>query len=494
MDDELLNDPELADPDGEDGDAKYSWDEDFQKHILSLLISDRQFLLSSLDIIKPNYFTNKVHKKVCQIVFSYFKKYRVIPRKDFIIQEMKTSLKDNKALSYYLAEFNVVVDYFQPGLDSREYLQDKITYFAKIQAVRKAFHDSLKEIDKNPESEETWQTVYDKMRDAMTTHQNFEVGIDYFNTFKDRYVAKEEDDDNDRFITGIDSIDIQINGGGYIRGEIIGVVAGSGVGKSVFLSCLTAINILRGKNGVYISLELAEKKIADRFDSIFTEFPIQKLSSYKEDVFEKLDSLEIDRTNKFGSLIIKAFPAGTASVNTIRAYLSQLRFHGFNPDFVIVDYVGEMQGIPGLPTHESMEKIVRDLRGMGSEEKVFVATAMQPNRDYKNDKGSSGPQRIDDKHLAGSFGQIRPLDGCFSLNQNDTEKELGIGRGYVIKQRDGESRYQFFLKFNKENLKITEMSSIDYRKALNLRKEYASQEIEMDQISDDNQWPTGDEQ
>ena len=488
MDDELLNDPSLVDPD-RDEESKYSWDEEFQRHVLALLVADRQFLLQSLDLIRPSYFTSRAHQKICGIVFNFFKKYHVIPRKDFIAQEIKSdpSLKDNKALPYFLAELNVVCDYFKPGLEARDYLQDKITYFARIQAVKQAFQDSLKEIGKDPESEETWEKVYDKMRTAMTIHQNFEVGIDYFNTIRERYIEKAlEDEAQDRFITGLrEKIDKEITGGGYIRGEIISVVAGSGVGKSVMLACVTAANLLRGKKGVYISLELAEIKVADRFDAILTGFPVQRLAEHKDAIFDSLTGMEgVWRPEKgMGALIIKEFPSGTASVNTIRAYLSQLRFRGYDPDFVIVDYIGEMADIPDMPLHQSREKLVRQLRAMAFEEKIFVAVAMQPNRDYKKDKSHGDRNRIDDDHLADSYGQIRPLDGCFSLNQNDTEKTLGIGRCYVIKQRDGKSRYQFHLQFDQHNLRITELSEIAYKHKMNTYKEKTEEEIITEQVS-----------
>lgn len=494
--DELLNDPTLVDPDAEK-ESQYAWDEEFQRHVVALLTCDRQFLLQSLDLVRPGYFTHKAHQKICSVVFNFFKQYRTLPRKEFIVQEIKTDLKDNKNLPYFLAELNVVTDYFRPGLEARDYLQNKIVCFAKIQAVKAAFHESLKEIGKAPESDKTWDKVYNLMRDAMTTQQNFEIGIDYFHSAKDRYAAKKEEDVNlDRFITGLTKIDEQVSGGGYIKGEIISVVAGSGVGKSVMLACITAANVLRGKRGVYISLELAERKIADRFDAIFTGFPVQQLMDHELAIINRLDILEgVWRPEKgIGALLIKQFPSGTASVNTIRAYISQLKFRGYEPDFVIVDYIGEMAPIPGLPTYESREMLVKQLRAMGdpSEENLFVAVAMQPNRDYKNEKKGGGERgRIDDNNLGDSYGQIRPLDGCFSLNQNDTEKELGIGRGYVIKQRDGESRYQFHLEFNKQNLRITELAKESYRARLNVRKEQVNEETLIDSVKDGfvpNEW------
>ena len=482
---DIFDDPTLSDPDFDEQGDSYSWDEEFQRHIIAMLISDRQFLLQSLDLVRPSYFTNKAHQKACSITFDFFQKYRVLPKKQFLVQELKTALKDNKSLAYYLAEINMLYDYFEPGLDSRDYLQDKITFFAKIQAVKKAFHDSLKEIDKAPEDEGTWNKVYDMMRTAMTTHSNFDLGIDYFKSIKDRYQQEAEEDENAvHFFTDLLSIDSQIQGGGYLAGEMISILAGSGVGKSVMLANIAGTNLLRGgKKGIYFTLELAERKVANRMDAILTGLPVQNLCASQDEVFEKLTSLDgVDYGGEFGALIIKQFPAGTATVNMLRAYISQLRFRGFDPDFIIVDYVGEMADIPGMKTYESREKTVRDLRGMATEENIFIATAMQPNRGSKEaQKDERG--RLDDEHLADSFGQIRPLDGCFSIMQNDTEKKLGLGRMYVIKQRDGESRYQFYLCFDKKNLKITEISHDTYKRILNSHKETVEGDVVVDAVT-----------
>jgi KaiC/GvpD/RAD55 family RecA-like ATPase len=394
-------------------------------------------------------------------------------------------LKDNKSLPFYLGEVTLLFEYFQPGMEDRDYLRDKITYFAKIQSVKQAFTKSLELIDKAPEDEKTWDAVYEKMRESMTVSQNFEIGVDYFKSIRDRYQNKDEIDDKDRFILGLPSIDTKVSGGGYCRGELISIVAGSGVGKSLMLANMTATNVLRGKKCLYISLELAEVKIADRLDAIFTGYDVHNLTMHKDDIITKLESFsEVSYEGQIWPLVIKQFPAGTATVNTIRAYISQLKFHGYTPDFVVIDYVGEMANHPDLKTHESRERSVRELRAMATEEKVFAATAMQPNRDAKKDGKAGERTRIDDDHLADSYGQIRPLDGCISLNQNDTEKLLGIGRGYVIKQRDGESRYQIYLRFDKLNLKIYEITQSEYLSILNNHKEKSAADVTYDMIED----------
>ena len=480
----FASDPLMTDADGVE-EITYKWEKEFQRHIAALLISDRQFLLQSLDLVRPSYFTDKAHNKVVSIVFDHFQKYRLIPKKEFITQELRTEFKDHKALPYYLTEVNVLFDYFQPGMENREYLQDKVSYFAKIMSLKKAFHDSLKMIDKAPESEETWDKIYDKMREAMTTHQNLEIGIDYFHKVKDRYDETTEDKEKDLFYTGLPTVDNSVTAGGYGRGELFAVVAHSGVGKSLELANIAATNLLRGKKGIYITLELAEKKVAQRMDAILTGFPIQNLCANKDEIFEKLSTMDgIVRDNKeVGALVIKYFSPGTCSVNTIRAFISQLRFHGFDPDFLAVDYVGEMQAYADMKTYESREKSLRELRGLLNEENIFGTTAMQPNRESKETKGSA-TSRLDEHNLADSFGQIRIVDGCLSLMQNDNEKFLGIGRGYQMKQRDGLSRFEIYLRFNKENLRITEITKGEYLTALNAHKEYVTEETKIDMIVD----------
>lgn len=478
----MANDPDLddmIDPDG-DEDARYSWDTDFQRHVIALLMTDKIFLLQSIDLIKPSYFTNKAHSKACSLLFDYFRKYNLLPKKNFLIQEAKEAFKDDKAKLHHIGEIISLYDYFEPGLEARQYLSDKITFFAKIQAIKSAFHQCLKQIEKNPENDDTWSKVYDLLRDAMNTDRNLEIGLNYFEGLKDRYarMAEDESDLAEKFVTGYHSIDTEIKGGGYKRGEMIAYVGGSGVGKSVALTCTAAINARRGKRVVYITTELSEDRVAERFDSILTGASINCLFDQKEKVFLELEKIVEDAKSR-DLIVIKQFPSKTADVNTIRAYLCQLKFMGFTPDVVIVDYIGEMKDHPGIPTHESRERIVSELRGLSIEENVFLATAMQPNRGSKEAQKAG---RIEEEHLADSFGQIRPLDGCFSLNQNDDESAVKIGRMWVIKQRFGKSRFQIYIRFDKDNLRITEISKDEYKNMKVTRSDKVADEVQIDNI------------
>jgi len=477
---EIWDDPELQDPDSLNNSSQFTWDEEFQRTIINLLLMDRSFLLQSIDLIKPNYFTNKAHSKACEVVFDHFKKYRYAPTRIELIQELKDKFKDDKSALYYISEIKTLYDYFEPNVESRDYLTDKVAFFAKIQALRQAFSKSLKEIDKAPESEETWSKIYDMLREAMNTDRNFDPGLEYFKTVRERYDAMgKADQQTEYFHTGYEDLDREIKGGGYIRGELLGIVAGSGVGKSICMACMASHNLRAGKNVLYISLELTQERVAERFDSILSGLPIHCLYDVRNDVFDKLEEIVQSRSDK-NVMLIKQFPSASADVNTIRAYLSQLRFLGFNPDVVIVDYIGEMKDTPGLPTHESRERMVKELRGLAGEENVFMITAFQPNRSSKELQENGGV--IEEEHLADSFGQIRPLDGCISLNQNKNEKAVNIGRMWVIKQRNGKSRYMMYVGFNPENLRIIQIHHDTYKDLNSRKKTEISESVEKDMM------------
>jgi hypothetical protein len=124
-----------------------------------------------------------------------------------------------------------------------------------------------------------------------------------------------------------------------------------------------------------------------------------------------------------------------------------------------------MKDYPNVKTHESRYMIVRDLRGFATEEDLCILTAMQPNRSARevlNAKDRFGgtiqtDPVIDDDNLGDSFAQIRPLDGCWSINQTREEKKTDLARVFVIKHRHGKSRYTFHIEIHPETLAITQV-------------------------------------
>jgi hypothetical protein len=215
----------LADPDGE-VDNQFKWDEEFQRHILGMLLNSRHFLIQSIGLVKPVYFTDEVHRSICSILFRYFDKYGILPKMTFLKEEMDTELRNNekgeKVVAHYHTELGSVLEYYTPGVDSREYLLDKLTNFAKIQELKYAFGQSLELIKKNPELDSAWMKIHDMLRQAMMVNRDFDRGLEYFQSYEERYRMIEEDiEGREIFTSGFPKgIDEKLTAGGPCRGEV----------------------------------------------------------------------------------------------------------------------------------------------------------------------------------------------------------------------------------------------------------------------------------
>jgi replicative DNA helicase len=262
-----------------------------------------------------------------------------------------------------------------------------------------------------------------------------------------------------RFTSGFESIDNAINGCGPSAGEIYAWLGLPGTGKSLALVTGAVKNISRlGKRVLYVSLEMDEFKIAERFDAQFSKVNIGELQDHKDIVFKALEEQVHNKEDK-RLLVIKQFPSGSLDVNKLQAYVQQLGVEGFHPDLVVVDYIGEMKDVPGIPTWESRFRMIRDLRGFAIEEKLCVFTALQPNKAAREAQKVSV---IDDDNLADAFGQARPLDGLWSINQMQAEKEANIARIFVVKHRNGKGRFQFEIEYDPDTLQMIEITTNAY--------------------------------
>jgi hypothetical protein len=214
--------------------------------------------------------------------------------------------------------------------------------------------------------------------------------------------------------------------------------------------------MIEGRKVLYVSLEMSEDKIAQRFDSVMTLIPQFRLKdpSHQLTVKERLEMFK----NQFpgSELMIKEFPTGQASINTIRNLLVQLKnYNDFEPDVLIVDYLELLR-----PTREiqqeyhAQQKIAEELRGVAMEYNILVWTATQTNRQGRMVKV------ITDAELGDSYGKIRTCDFAISLNQSEEEFDEGKMRAYVIKSRNGRPRFSVPMKVDYNVLRMEEGDDI----------------------------------
>jgi KaiC/GvpD/RAD55 family RecA-like ATPase len=472
----------LRDPDAPQQ-VQYDFDKSVQQDILSLMIYERSFMVQAMHLVRSEYFADKAHVLLCKILMSWFDSHikhvtgedeRWIQEK-YIRDQLNEHLKENVAKSYYLAEFQTILECYVQGLTSRSYCLERVINFAKDQEIRLAISKTVDFVkSKDKEKYNKIKVLWDK---ALIVGPQLNLGLNYFEEIEDRYKRMVEDrTGKDRFSSGFADIDEGIVGHGLSRGEIGGWEAMSGVGKTWML-CKGAIeNVRHGHRVLFVTLEMNQDKTAERFDTLFTGVNMKNLLENKDLVKRKINTeLKMALTNLqdlIGDdkkrLIIKHFPAGVADMTLIRAYYSQLAIQGFKPDLLIVDYVGEFKDHPNMKTYESRQRLVRDLRAFGTEEDHCTFTALQSNRAgrFAQEGGF-----IDDSEVGDSYGQVRVMDAVWSINQTKKEKAAHVGRIFVVKCRNGKSRYHFCYYQDPEKLTIQSISEMDWKERVSAVKE-----------------------
>ena len=445
--------------------VKFRWDDNFQRRILGLILTDRYFLVQARPLIEPKYFSNEAHVLICTKLYEYFEQHQNAPEIFFLQNEVMSAIKDKSdaVKLYYKNELENILEAFIPSPDSREALLDKILAFAKMQSLRIAMDLSQKDLKKDPESEEIWTQIYERFQVAMSVNKNFDVGFEYFNDVNKIFEDVDQQvDPKDRFTSGFSKIDNSLAGGGCKRGEIYSFIGLPGKGKSLCLVKASVANVKEGKKVVYVSLEMSAIDIAKRFTSQFSLVPHSDIAKRKQEIIDLIHITTKEFTDK-NLFVIKQFPSGTLDVAGVRSYLDQLKMYGFHPDLVIIDYPGEMKDVPGISTWESKYRIMRDLRGLSTIHNVCMFVAIQPN---KAAASHTLEEFIDESAIGGSFDQVKPLDGLWSINQTNDETTAGYGRIFVVKHRNGKSKFAFPIKYDQETLQIFESNEAEYRKSL----------------------------
>lgn len=429
----------------------YEFSENIQRGIIYLLKSDKDFYLQIVNLVQPSYFEFPVHSRIYSVVRDHYEKYKSLPNDDFIEQEIRDTKSAQESLHDYTDELQYINRLDTSALDGSEYYLDLIESFAKREAMKEAIKQSLILI-KEDRMEETEELV----RNALMISRTVDVGHKYFVDLKERWDRAFDDNGLSKYMTVLPSLNRSLEGG-LGEKELAMVIAPPGVGKSVYLVNQAVTSMMEGRKVLYISLEMSEDKIAQRFDSVTTLIPQSQLKDPSAQL-KVAERLSIFQTNFPGSrLVIKEFPTGTANVNTIRALLVQLKnYEEFVPDVIIVDYLELLRPVrENQHEYQAQQRIAEELRGLAMEAKILLWTATQTNRQGRSVK------IITDAELGDSYGKIRTADFAISLNQSEEEFDNGSMRAYVVKSRNGRPRFVVPMTIDYNILRMEEGESLE---------------------------------
>ena len=258
------------------------------------------------------------------------------------------------------------------------------------------------------------------LSDALSVSFDNHIGHDYLVDYEERYESYHRKEDKIPF--GLEFFD-KITKGGLPNKTLNIALAGTGVGKSLFMCHVASSVLLQGKNVLYITLEMAEEKIAERIDANLLNVPIQDLTDLPKVMFENKVTNVAKKTQ--GSLIIKEYPTASAHSGHFKALLNELSLKkSFKPDIIFVDYLNicsssRYKGSSNINSYTLVKSIAEELRGLAVEAEVPIVSATQTTR------SGYGSSDVDLTDTSESFGLPATADLMFALISTEELEQLG---------------------------------------------------------------------
>ena len=350
--------------------------------ILRNILTNERYMRKVLPFIKPDYFQG-VYKTLFKEAGKYVAKYNKLPSNESLAIELQET---NMSAEQFQMAMDIVPQLFTNEKIDEQWLLDSTEKWCQDRAIYNSIMESISIIDGKHETL-TKNALPDLLQKALGVAFDTNVGHDYINQSGERYdfYKKEED----RIPFDLEYFN-RITKGGVPNKTLNIALAGTGVGKSLFMCHVASSALVEGRNVLYITMEMAEERIAERIDANLLNVPIDQLENMPKDMFtEKVKSLARKTT---GNLIVKEYPTGSAHAGHFRALLNELKLKKqFEPDIIFVDYLNicassRMKGMGGaINSYTYIKAIAEELRGLAVEFDLPIFSATQTTRSgYSN--------------------------------------------------------------------------------------------------------------
>jgi len=390
--------------------------------ILRNLLHNEEYIRKVIPFIKSEYFEDVNQKIVFEEILKFVQEYNQPATKEVLCIEVEkrqdindTSFKEITQMISYLdnevTEFNWLVD------TTEKWCRDRAIYLALMESIHIA---DGKDDKKNRDS------IPSILSDALAVSFDTHIGHDYLLDYEQRYESYHKKEDKIEFDLEYFN---KITKGGLPNKTLNIALAGTGVGKSLFMCHVAASVLLQGRNVLYITLEMAEERIAERIDANLLNVPIQDIAELPKQMFENKVTNLAKKTQ--GQLIIKEYPTASAHSGHFKSLLNELALKkSFRPDIIFIDYLNicassRYRGGSNINSYTFVKSIAEELRGLAVEFNVPIVSATQTTR---SGYGSSDVELTDTSE---SFGLPATADLMFALIS--TEELEGLGQ-ILVKQ------------------------------------------------------------
>ena len=383
--------------------------------ILSNLLYNEKYVRKVLPFLKVDYFTDRSHKVIFLEIHEYVSQYDALPslnaigiecqeRVDLTEDQFKEIIQVLNVLSDDPADHDWLVD------TTEKWCQERAIYLSLMESVKIADGQDTKR-DKG--------AIPQILSEALGVTFDQNVGHDYVSNAEERYEFYHRKEDKIPFDLSFFN---KITKGGLSNKSLNIALAGTGVGKSLFMCHCAAAALLQGKNVLYITLEMAEEKIAERIDANLLNVPIQKLAELPKSMFDKKIASLAKKTQ--GKLIIKEYPTASAHVGHFKSLVSDLALkRSIKPDIIFVDYLNictsQRFKASFVNSYTLVKGIAEELRGLAVEQGVPIVSATQTTR------SGYGSTDVDLTDTSESFGLPATADLMFALISTEESEQLG---------------------------------------------------------------------
>ena len=401
-----------------------------------------------LPFIKNDYFEG-VYRQLFKQVGLYVQKYNKLPTQESFKIELDDA--DNFNDEQYRHAVEILPEIFRTEKIDDEWLIDKTEKWCQDRALHNAVMESISIIDGKHQSLSK-NALPEILSDALAVNFDANIGHDYIENFSERYEFYHKEEERIPF--DLDYFN-KITKGGLPNKTLNIALAGTGVGKSLFMCHVGAAALTEGKNVLYITMEMAEERIAERIDANLLNIPIDQLDKLSKDMFSQKVSQLAKQTN--GRLIVKEYPTGSAHSGHFRALLNELKLKKkFEPDIIFIDYLNicassRMKGMGGaINSYTYVKAIAEELRGLAVEFDVPVLSATQTTRSgYSNSD-------VGLEDTSESFGLPATADLMFALVSTEELEKQGQIMVKQLKNRYNDPTYKkrFILGIDRSKMRL----------------------------------------
>ena len=421
--------------------------QNIERTTLSNLISNEPYARKVLPFLKPEYYSDMHDRVIFEEINKFVEKYGNLPTK----QTLSIELDNRKDLNQ--EQFGKVLEIIETlnkhDVDM-QWLVDTTEKFCKDKAVYNAIISGIQIID-GKDKQHTAEAIPSILTEALAVAFDQNVGHDYVENGKERfefYHKKEE-----RMEFDLDYFN-KITKGGLPQKTLNIALAGTGVGKSLFMCHMAASTLMQGKNVLYITMEMAEERIAERIDANLMNITMDELHELPKKMFtDRLAKIQ-KKTN--GKLIIKEYPTASAHTGHFRSLIKELALKkSFKPDIIFIDYLNicassRFKGNANVGSYFYIKAIAEELRGLAVENIVPIMSATQTTRSGF----SSSDIGLED--TSESFGLPATADLMFALISTEELEDLNQIMVKQLKNRynDPSMNKRFILGIDRARMKL----------------------------------------